>query len=351
MKTVYLTWNDTKEIAKRLKAGEIVVFPTETVYGIACIPTQECKDKLANAKGRPEDKPFTLMCSSLTQVAIHCQTNMYTAATCQRFMPGEVTFLLPARKGIDPSIDLGTGIVGVRIPDYPQVCGLIEEIGHPILVSSANLSGERPATSFEEAKAAFDGRVDVIVEAPCNGSTPSTIVDFVHLEKGLPKLVRQGAVAFEDITHMYRFAYAMIAVGSDHGGFAYKQAIAAHLRDSGYSVMECGCDSESSVDYPIYGKSVAKAVAAGVADFGVVVCTSGEGISIAANKVPGIRCGIAYDDVVTGKMREHNNANVIAFGQKYMALEDVLRRVDIFLIENFSSEAKHQRRVGELEED
>ena len=80
------------------------------------------------------------------------------------------------------------------------------------------------------------------------------------------------------------------------------------------------------------------------ANYGVVVCTSGEGISMAANKVPGVRCGIAYNDDVARLMRQHNNANVISFGQKFMELEDVLRRVDIFLNTEFEG-GRHQTRV------
>ena len=87
----------------------------------------------------------------------------------------------------------------------------------------------------------------------------------------------------------------------------------------------------------------------GRAEKGILVCTSGEGIMMAANKVPSIRCGIGYDDRVSAKCVEHNNANMISFGQSYMALEDVVRRVDIFLCETFSPNPRHHRRVAEIE--
>ena len=135
-----------------------------------------------------------------------------------------------------------------------------------------------------------------------------------------------------------------IAVGCDHGGLEYKNAIAAHLKDKGYDVVDVGTYSLDSCHYPIFGAEVAKKVSSGECQFGVVVCTSGEGISIAANKIKGVRCGIAYNDDVARLMRQHNDANVISFGQKYMKLDDVIRRVDIFLSTEFEG-GRHQTRV------
>ena len=343
-------WNAIDHIATALREGKVAVFPTETVYGIGVIPTEEAAERLREAKGRPEDKPFTLMCGSLAQVAQYCEVNCAISAAIKAFMPGEVTFLLKARKGTPHCIDLGTGVIGVRVPNHKQVLALIEAVGSPLLVSSANRSGGAPAKNFEEAKTYFGESGAILVEGECVSDTPSTIVDFAHRnEANEPLLVRQGSVAFPAILKVFKEAHEAIAIGCDHGGFLYKQAILAHLIQRNYTVLDCGCDSSDSVDYPVYGAAVAELVTKKKAALGIVVCTSGEGISIAANKVKGCRAGIGYDDVVVGKMREHNNANVIAFGQKYMPLEDVLRRVDIFLTENFSAEAKHHRRVDMLE--
>ena len=135
-----------------------------------------------------------------------------------------------------------------------------------------------------------------------------------------------------------------IAVGSDHGGLEYKNAIVAHLKEKGYDVVDVGTYSLDSCHYPIFGAEVAKKVASKECEYGVVVCTSGEGISMAANKIKGVRCGIAYNDEVARLMRQHNNANVISFGQKFMELDDVLRRVDIFLSTEFEG-GRHQTRV------
>ncbi len=140
-----------------------------------------------------------------------------------------------------------------------------------------------------------------------------------------------------------------IALGSDHGGFLYKEAIKKHLEAQNITVVDVGPSNESSVDYPSYGIAVGEKVRDKKADLGVVVCTSGEGITIAANKVQGIRAGIGYDDDVAHLLREHNDANVIGFGQKQMKLEDVLRRVDIFIRAEFEGE-RHTKRVDIIKE-
>ena len=140
-----------------------------------------------------------------------------------------------------------------------------------------------------------------------------------------------------------------IAVGSDHGGFEYKEAIKKYLQEKGYEVVDVGTYSLESCHYPIYGAEVARKVASGECQYGVLVCTSGIGISIAANKIKGVRCGMGYNDDVARLMRQHNDANVIAFGQKFMALEDVLRRVDIFLNTEFEG-GRHQTRVDIIKE-
>lgn len=140
-----------------------------------------------------------------------------------------------------------------------------------------------------------------------------------------------------------------IAVGSDHGGLEYKNQIAKHLKELGYEVIDVGTYSLDSCHYPLFGAEVARKVSSGECKFGVVVCTSGEGIAMAANKIKGVRCGIAYNDEVARLMRQHNDANVIAFGQKFMELDDVLRRVDIFLATEFEG-GRHQTRVDMISE-
>ena len=122
-----------------------------------------------------------------------------------------------------------------------------------------------------------------------------------------------------------------LVVSSDHGGFRFKEAIKKHLIDKGYEVVDVGAQSESSCHYPDFAIAAGEMVAKKDVELGFLVCTTGIGISIAANKVKGVRCAIGYDDEAVRLTRNDNDANMISFGQGFMKLEDVLRRVDIFL--------------------
>ena len=142
----------------------------------------------------------------------------------------------------------------------------------------------------------------------------------------------------------------MIAVGCDHGGFELKQKILAHLQARGLAYQDFGCGSTASVDYPVYGKAVARAVASGQCEKGIVICSTGIGISIAANKVPGIRCALCGDCFSARATRQHNDANVRALGALVTGPGLALEIVDIFLDTPFSGEERHSRRISQLEE-
>ena len=140
-----------------------------------------------------------------------------------------------------------------------------------------------------------------------------------------------------------------IVVGSDHGGYELKNQVIEHLKARGIEVEDLGCFSTDSVDYPEYGQKVAKAVAAGKADKGVVCCGTGIGISIAANKVKGIRCALPYDDFTAEMCKRHNDANVVSFGGRTLPPEKVMHLIDIWLDTEFEG-GRHERRVNMLNE-
>lgn len=142
----------------------------------------------------------------------------------------------------------------------------------------------------------------------------------------------------------------MIAIGSDHGGYDLKQAIIKHLEERGLAYKDYGCYSKDSVDYPQFGHAVAHAVANGESEKGIVVCTTGIGISIAANKVKGVRCALCSESLSAKMTRLHNNANVLALGGAMIGVNLAVDIVDTFLDTPFSEEEKHIRRVNQLEE-
>lgn len=139
-----------------------------------------------------------------------------------------------------------------------------------------------------------------------------------------------------------------VAIGSDHGGFALKEQIVVHLKEKGYEVEDFGTHTTDSCDYPDYGVLAAKAVADGTCDKGIVVCTTGIGISMAANKIKGIRCGLCHDVTTARLTREHNDANVLALGGGFIAPFLGLEMVDVFLTTPFSNEEKHIRRIDKV---
>jgi ribose 5-phosphate isomerase B len=139
-----------------------------------------------------------------------------------------------------------------------------------------------------------------------------------------------------------------ISIACDHGGLDTKNALVEMLKAEGNEVIDCGTYTTDSCDYPDFARKAAELVASGEVDKGIVVCTSGEGVMMTANKVRGVRCGMGYNDEVSALMRQHNNANMIAFSQKFMDLEDVKRRTHIFLNTEFEG-GRHLRRVEKIE--
>lgn len=142
----------------------------------------------------------------------------------------------------------------------------------------------------------------------------------------------------------------MIAIGCDHGGYDLKQEIIHYLKEKGIAYQDMGCMDKSSCDYPVYAKAVAKAVAQGRCEKGIVICTTGIGISIAANKIKGIRCALCADTVSARLTREHNDANILALGAGIVGTNLALGIVDTFLHTEFSGAEKHVRRVNAIED-
>ena len=141
----------------------------------------------------------------------------------------------------------------------------------------------------------------------------------------------------------------MIALGSDHGGYDLKLQVMEHLKERGVEVKDFGCFDKSSCDYPDFGRAAAEAVADGTCDRGIVVCTTGIGISIAANKVKGVRCALCTDPYLAKMTRLHNDANMLALGGGITGKNLALEIVDTFLDTEFSQGENHIRRISKIE--
>ena len=140
-----------------------------------------------------------------------------------------------------------------------------------------------------------------------------------------------------------------IAVGCDHAAYELKEAIKEKLTKEGHEVLDMGCDSTESVDYPKYGHAVGRAVASGEAERGIAVCGSGIGISIACNKVPGIRAALCTSVEMAEMCRRHNNANVVCMGARMISQELAFDIIDTWMTTDFEA-GKHLRRINEIED-
>lgn len=140
-----------------------------------------------------------------------------------------------------------------------------------------------------------------------------------------------------------------ISIGSDHGGFQLKEKLVDSLKEKGYEVIDRGCYNLESVDYPLYAKKVARDLQSQTSERGILICTTGIGMSIMANKFRGIRAALISNEDAAKLSRQHNDSNIICLGAKYTSLEDALKFVLIFLEEEFLGD-RHSRRVNMINE-
>ncbi len=200
-----LTERNIEEAASVLRYGEVLAFPTETVYGVGVVyDSKVAFEKLVSLKKRPPNKPFALMCSSLKQACSYIEAGPKAKAIMEQYLPGELTVLVKAKEGLPEWVTLGTGIIGIRVPDSEFVCRMIESVGKPCLVTSANISGQPTSKYYEEVKRIFDNQVGGIVKGECKSLVPTTIVDLTS-ETGI-KLVREGPIPFAKLEKTWREA-------------------------------------------------------------------------------------------------------------------------------------------------
>ena len=141
----------------------------------------------------------------------------------------------------------------------------------------------------------------------------------------------------------------MIALGSDHGGYDLKMEVIRYLEENNIEYKDYGCLDKSSCDYPEFGRAAAMAVANGECEKGIVICTTGIGISISANKVAGVRCALCADTLSAKMTRLHNNSNMLAMGAGIVGTNLAIEIVDTFLNTEFSNDERHIRRINKIE--
>ena len=187
---------------KSLLSSGVVCFPTETVMGLGVIFDDEDAYHLLNQiKRRPEDKPYTLMLGNIKDIEKYAYLNDRDLKIINAFMPGSVTLLLKSKDNIPNYVTHNTGIIGIRVPDFKEVQDLIDVVGKPLLVPSANRSGQRPCLTFKEVEAVFKDEVAYVMQKDAIGAKPSTIIDLTGEDV---KIIREGPISLRDIERILK---------------------------------------------------------------------------------------------------------------------------------------------------
>ena len=186
------------ELAKKaLDKSQVIAFPTETVMGLGVyFDDFDAYNLLNKVKCRPEDKPYTLMLACKKCIGTYAYVDERARKVIHAFMPGEITILLPARENVPAYVTHNTGVIGVRVPNLPDLQEFLEYAEKPLLVPSANKSGEKPAMNSDEVKNIFKDELGYIFEGSAKGGVPSTLVDLTGKEV---KIYREGNIKLADI--------------------------------------------------------------------------------------------------------------------------------------------------------
>lgn len=201
MKTLIYDKTNTKEVAECLLNGGVVSFPTDTVYGIGVVyDNLDALQRLKESKGRPENKPIPMMVGSLKQLNEVAYTNGQINRLTKTFMPGGFTVVLVKRECVSDVITNGFNTIAIRMPDDDFILEVIELAGKPLLVTSANLSGQPTGLHFEDVYNDFNGKIDAIVKGECKGSVSSTIVDATN---DILNILRSGPIDENEIVRVW----------------------------------------------------------------------------------------------------------------------------------------------------
>ena len=192
METIRYHKEDIQAVVKQLKQKKVIAFPTDTVYGLGVIYDEEALAALKYSKGRPENKPIPTMVGSLAQMEEIAVLNEEAKKLAAAFMPGAFTMILKKKDSVADFVTNGMETIGIRMPQDDFVLELLRQVGSPMLVTSANLSGEATGLVDVQVLSQLDGRIDGIVLGEAGGKVASTIVD---MTSGKLKILREGPIS------------------------------------------------------------------------------------------------------------------------------------------------------------
>ncbi len=348
MKTRMCSCQEIDTICQDLENEKVVGFPTETVYGLAIVSNSEkAFNQLMELKHRPITKPLSVMVANVDEIKKIAYVNAQQEKIIRHFMPGPLTILLKAKPNLPYFMTLGQETIGIRIPNHPLSLSILKKMKQPLLVTSANLSNEKALLLAEDVYKTFNPQLVSMIKEDSEGQMASTVVDLTSNDL---KILRQGPISKEQLLPIWEENKMIkLAIGSDHGGYELKQAIIESLNTQ-FEFIDCGTfDGQTSCDYPDFAIKAASKVADHTCDYGIVICKSGIGVSIAANKVKGIRCALVSDVQTTILTKQHNNANMLAFGANKVSLDLAVEMIQSWLSTSFMGD-RHQKRIDKITE-
>ena len=194
--------DDFEKAKKFLDNSSVIAFPTETVMGLGVyFDDEKAIKRLNEIKRRPPDKPYSLMLSNSSEIERYAYVDERAKKVIKVFMPGEITILLKVKENVPEVVTLGTGVIGIRVPNLPELLEFLSYIEKPLWVPSANRSGEKPALNSEEVKDIFGEEVGYVFSGSSKGGVPSTLVDLTGKEV---KIYREGNIKLNDILEVIR---------------------------------------------------------------------------------------------------------------------------------------------------
>ena len=314
--------NQSKQIAKLLKTKKFAaIVQTDTVMGLISLNPK----LIYEIKQRPSNKKLIFFVNNINQVK---GLNQHEKNVISQYWPGGLTFI--------------KFFIFYLMPDNKNLLSLIKLTG-PLYSSSANISGNNPITDTTQAIKEFNKSLNnlLIIKGKTESNIPSTIIDLDNF-----RIIREGKYQGKAIMKQLK---PLIYIGADHAGFLMKQQIIAKLSNK-YNFKDLGTNNNTkSVDYPIYAFKVADAVIKTPNAIGILVCGTGYGMCIAANKVKGIRAICLYDYKLASLAKEHNDCNVITLSGRFNKLENNIKIINNFMKAKFDhKDPKNIRHVKRI---
>lgn len=354
-----------EKLLNSLDEDKLICVPTDTIYGLCCNAfSKAARENLIKIKGRDENKPISIVFSSLEEAEKYVEFDENSYRVANRFLPGKITMVVKAKNTLPNYLVSKDGTIGFRICNERNLNLLLKHYKKPLLLTSVNRSNQQPINDINLICEEFKNEVEFLLTS-CSyiynkdnskdEHFASTVCSFAN---STCRVLREGKVTSEKIEKVYNRLDVIknIFVGSDHGGFDCKNELINNLMKQGFNVVDCGTYSKDSCDYPDFAEEVCAKVLSNENSRGILICTTGEGMFITANKVKGIRCGMGYNEFVSERCVEHNNCNVISFGAKPYyddEINDKLLSNNCLNIQKFASMfvnadfegGRHQRRV------